>query len=257
MVRIFALTNSLAKLKPLPGYSFPATARKIANIHALFPPQLIRQEPSLFGASLLFAARYGGPITQKILHDLLPLIPSQGNHRIVIDTRTHDLRVGEIPAIPGWHTDFVERTPASGMEPDYCKITPSVNIYIINASSCHDGVSSTEYLTQSISLDIPSSQVNTRLDEQLSSMTTLQTEKAVDGDILRMDQLSLHRATPAHTAGMHYLLRVAVLHNLATTILASSYQNEVRMQSHSKRATVSKRRKICDRPELPDLSTLV
>lgn len=237
--RAFSGVRTLHLLKGLDHYFFPATARKVGMVWSLFTADQIRKEPALFSADLPYALQNGGPITHAVLNELMK-IPSVQNaangdlpgHHVIIDTRIHELQMGEYPAIPGLHTDFVERSASTNMQPDYRLITPSVKTYIVNLSDHVGGVSNTEYIKDAISLNIPTENVYMNLDEQIRGKLNVQSAKVTDGDILQMDQLSLHRATPAHTAGMRYFLRLGILHNLSTTILQKSPPNELRRHSH-------------------------
>jgi hypothetical protein len=235
----FSGSRTLHTLSKLDHYLFPATARKVGTVWSLYTTDQIHKEPALFSADLPYALQNGGLITHKILNELMK-IPSVQNaasgdlpgHHVIIDTRIHELQMGEYPAIPGWHTDFVERSASTNMQPDYRLITPSVKTYIVNISDHAGGVSNTEYLQDAISLNIPTENVYMNLDEQIRGKLSVRKAKVTDGDILQMDQLSLHRATPAHSAGMRYFLRLGILHNLSTTILQKSPPNELRRHSH-------------------------
>ncbi len=225
------ITRSFSELH---NYTFPASAKKVGSVRETFTAEQIRSEPPLFSADLPFALSAGGPITirvlkemQKIPHVLKALTAGLPGHQLIIDSRIHNLHPGDFPAIPGWHTDFVERTPETGMQPDYRRITPSVKTYVINLSSRTGGVSNTEFVRESVQLNIPTENVYQSLDEQITDLKP-KVIKASDGEIFEMDQLSLHRATATHAPGMRYFLRLGVLHNLSTTILQTAPQNEIR-----------------------------
>src|SRR5581483_11567200 len=127
---------------------FPATAQRVATMQGTYSSEMLQSEPALFSADMDCALSFGGPITRAVLRELLkdPYVKAvyEGKvpgHQIIIDSRVHTLKKGEIPAIPGWHTDVAERTAANNMQPSYSVITPSVRIYIINLSDQPEGVS--------------------------------------------------------------------------------------------------------------------
>jgi hypothetical protein len=64
-------------------------------------------------------------------------------------------------------------------------------------------------------------------------MSGLNATQVSDGEILSMDQYSLHRIRPAHHDGLRGFIRVAVLHNLASTIFQDRPQNGRRKQIQS------------------------
>jgi hypothetical protein len=238
-IRPFSSSRTVGKLTELNQYHFPPSAKIVGKVWGLYKTAQIRQEPALFSVDIPFAFKHGGPITRKILDELIQ-IPSVRNafngdlpgHHIIIDTRIHELQIGEYPAIPGWHTDFVERTASTNMQPDYRSITDSVKIYVVNISDHEKGVSNTEYLQDSIKLNIPLENIYMKIDEQIRERLSLRKAKVSDGDILQMDQHSLHRVTPTHSPGMRYFFRLSILHNLAKTILQKSPVNELRKHSH-------------------------
>lgn len=222
----------------LNDYLFPATAKKETKIWENFTAQQISAEPSLFSADLPYAYFKGGPITSRVLQEMRKLpdvwavfTGKVTDHHIIIDSRVHSLEKGDYPAIPGWHTDFAERTMSSSMQPDYFKITPTVKVYIVNLSDQEKGVSNTEIIVEPIKLNIPKENVYQSLDNQINKLKPKKI-KVCDGEIIGMDQLSLHRATKTHQSGVRFFLRLAILHNLSTTILQTTPQNEVRNQLH-------------------------
>lgn len=225
------------------SFPFPATGHVVGKISGVFPASALATEPMLFASDFDFAMHHGGPITQYVLTELLkqPYVQKavEGKipgHTIIIDTRVHRLEVGEEPAIPGWHTDFAERTEASHFQPDYTRITPTVKTYVINISDHEGGVSNTEYMTEPTTLQLPKKGVYQAVDRQLNEDKITARAKLVDGEIIEMDQLSLHRGTPSHQAGQRYFMRFAILHDLPSTILQTAPQNEVRNQVQSYRS---------------------
>ena len=220
--------------------TFPPTAKVISKNQGCFPKEMIEKEPDLLAADLDYALANGGPITQYYLTKFLEssylkdaysgILP--GLH-VIVDTRIHALKKGEYPGISGWHTDFIERVSPTNMELDYSKFNPSVKIYIVNFSDHPKGVSNTEYLTSEVRLALPEKQVYTSIDRQINAMTALNALQVSDGEILAMDQYSLHRVRPAHQEGLRGFIRIAVLHNLASTIFQDRPQNATRKQIQS------------------------
>ncbi len=238
---VFKSTRNVCKGRffgELNDYLFPATAKKEIKIWDNFTTEQILAEPSLFSADLPYAYYKGGPVTSRVLQEMRKIpdvwavfTGKVTNHHIIIDSRVHNLKKGDYPAIPGWHTDFAERTLSSSMQPDYFKITPTVKVYIVNLSNQEKGVSNTEIIAEPVKLNIPEVNVYQSLDDQIKKLKPKKI-KVCDGEIIGMDQLSLHRATKTHQSGVRFFLRLAILHNLSTTILQATPQNEVRNQLH-------------------------
>lgn len=215
-------------------FVFPPTAKKVTALRGLYSTAELLKEPDLFAADLDYSLSHCGPIMHSILLELCKvryvnkiLRGEVPGHHIIIDTRVHRIKKGEYLAIPGWHTDFAERSPASGMQPDYSKITPTTTTYVINLSDHPEGVSNTEYLSEAVVLDVPTKQTYLSLDKQINALSP-SIVKMRDGDVVEMDQLSLHRGTAAHNDGTRGFLRLAILHDLNTTILQAKPKNEIR-----------------------------
>lgn len=66
----------------------------------------IKNTQGLWNASFEDAIRFGGDLTRSALQAMN--IRGDRKH-IVVDVKTHMLMPGMIPAIPGWHTDGVDR----------------------------------------------------------------------------------------------------------------------------------------------------
>ncbi len=212
--------------------AFPPTAKVISKNQGCFQKEIIEDETALLSADINYALENGGPITRYFLTKFLEdpylrdvysgVIP--GLH-IIVDSRIHALKQGEYPGLPGWHTDFIERVSPTNMELDYSKFNPAVKIYIVNFSDHPKGVSNTEYLTDGVSLTLPEKHVYKSLNTQISSMPRINSRQVADGEILSMDQYSLHRISPAHQDGLRGFIRLAVFHDLTTTIFQDRAQN--------------------------------
>jgi len=240
-------------------FTFPPTAKVISRYPGLYSTEMMRREIDFFAADLQYSLKHCGPIQKFFLTKLLqvPYVRAVylGQHpglQLILDSRTHVLEIDEQPAIPGWHTDFAERTPSTNLQPDYSRITPSVRTYVVNYSDHPNGVSNTEFMTSEVDLILPKERVYQAVDTQLESMPFIDSSQLVDGEIIEMDQWSLHRGKPAHNRGSRGFMRLAILHNLTTTILQTKPLNEQRhhLQSYQNMFLVFRKRNHLQNPLL-------
>lgn len=64
------------------------------------------------------AMRIGGPMVDAVWGALNSVLTDDEMSRLRWDTRTHMLKPGWYPSIPGWHADFVARDTGGNIRPD-------------------------------------------------------------------------------------------------------------------------------------------
>lgn len=200
----------------------------------------IHSEPMLFSADWNFAREHGGPLTNYVM-DFLKNEPDicsagiarmirlakskgtkvedfQGNeldvegeieYNCIIDTRSHMLMKGMYPAIPGWHCDGVPRCEQYS-QPNLEKIDPGVKFYTCILSTV-ENVSQTEFLDEEIELTIDRENVWSSLDRQLNSQAAFYNKELQEGDIVKFDQNTPHRAVSCVNPGWRFFFRLGVI----------------------------------------------
>lgn len=162
-------------------------------------------ETMLFAASPRFASEAGGPITQRVLDRLLPMLPAVPPGKwAVVDTRVHMLMPGVYPAMSGWHCAFWPR--GENGQPD---LDDEIGRMDVMSWTCIVGHNSpTEFAVGMICLDVDPERVWASVSERLSS-ANMPTRFIEFGKIYRFNAYALHRATGAHTAGWRYFFRLS------------------------------------------------
>lgn len=94
---------------------FKSTSRIVGALPA-YGQTVVKNEPMFFSASLEFALRHGGAITDAFVRALPAEFRSDPT--AYLDSRVHMLMPGWYPCIPGWHHDDVPRNTADG-QPNY------------------------------------------------------------------------------------------------------------------------------------------
>jgi hypothetical protein len=201
-------------------YRFAPTCQKVRQLPGLYSAKEMAAERDLYSADVNFTLKHGGEITKAFVISMLEEMgisikyatPKSPFYKVLVDARITYLKQGEYPAVPkGWHTDFAHCGKLG--EPTYLSASGLVESYVANFSSHPEGVSNMEYLGESVTVELPYHQgVRARLNEQISP--SLYIKKARDGEILKMDQSSLHRAAAAHHAGMRGFIRLALIESI-------------------------------------------
>lgn len=177
-------------------HTFVPSVRVVGKIDPVAPWEVIFAEPMLCGASWGFARERGGPLTQRVLDVLEAEVP--GGRGARIDTQSQDLMEGQYPAIPGWHCDSAS-IPRADVRP----------VYTCFVSSVAGGVSRTLFAAEPLTLDIDNDHVwgSTHRGAELFLMHR---QVAEDGDVVRFDDNTLHRAAECHQRGWRYWFRLAI-----------------------------------------------
>ena len=169
----------------------------------------IESEVMLHGASPAFAREHGGVLTHRIL-DAIEWKLEYHKH-YVIDTKSVMLMPGMYPSIPGWHCDGVIRNHQFA-QPDLTKMNSEIKHWAGLVSSHHEGVSNTEFIQETMTINCDEHKVWSSVDKHLESLEKLNTFHILDGDIIEFSQSTLHRAKPAINKGWRFFFRLSEYH---------------------------------------------
>ena len=170
----------------------------------------LEAEPMLFSASVEFATRHGGPITSWVLGSLAQLPGSTPDDlHAVVDTRTHMLMPGMIPAIPGWHCDGLVR-PTKYAQPIISSRDPRVRHFACFFASAPN-VSRTVFSAGPERIDVDPDRVWGSVDEAMSRRPYGPPRVFIqrEGEILEFDENTLHRAAPCVEPGWRMFFRLS------------------------------------------------
>lgn len=200
--------------------------------------KLIHREPMLFGSDAKFADMHGGPLTNLALIALEDIGVNRKD--LIVDTRSHMLKPGWFPAIPGWHCDEVPRgkdgQPDIDLIPEDPKKRPMHYLIVLDAG--------TNAMTHFLSSRAHSLHVfdrglarfdNARQRDSKATLwgecdkfirSTVQPdnkERTLSGHLYSFDQFDFHTATPATGDGWRWFFR-------ATAKSKRPVANEIRRQ---------------------------
>lgn len=185
---------------------------------SVVPAEVITDEPMLYSASPLFAQTYGGPLTQAALGQMQHFMENIGlppGCHWVIDTRSHMLMPGQYPAIGGWHCDAVPRAHYNA-QPDLDRMNRDVWHLTAHVSTHKEGVSSTLFLIEPLTLDIDTERVWASAHEGVKKY---EPETLVcapmhrvpgDGAVVAFNQPTLHRAARTVHRGWRWWIRASM-----------------------------------------------
>ena len=198
---------------------FNANQRVVGQLkRGTFDLDELEQEQSMYSATPEFCREYGGPITRNILQEVPEEFYAQAHQRGLfpnIDVRIHRLYPGNYPAYPGWHCDAQFRETYFG-QPRREQTEISDHL-ICTVSSQPNGVSNTEFIDESVELEIadhdPEEGVAfwALVDRQMKKERKgVKIWRMPDGYLTRFDCLTLHRCRPATRRGWRLFFRVAM-----------------------------------------------
>ena len=208
--------------------NFTSDISYIERTSLVVSPDIIKEEPMLFSASLDFASKNGGQLTKHMLRVIEGSLSrdiiahaNMGYHPI-IDTKVVMLKEGWYPSIPGWHCDGIPRCASSG-QPDMSKLHEPVFHYIGSISSVSD-LCPTEILNKEVDLDIDDSKVWKSADSGVRGLSDIEDNilSLRSGHVVRFDRQTLHNCTPAHSKGWRFFFRLS--------FMGTPARNEIRNQ---------------------------
>jgi len=188
--------------------------------------ETIMEEPMLYSASLEFARKNGGKLTNRVLDDIdsyltkdISYHANKGYHP-VIDTKVTMLKKGWYPSIPGYHCDNVPRGSRFN-QPDMSELYNKVFHYVSSISSDNE-LCPTKFVDEIVDVDIIKSQVWKSVDKALNEDKELLTLDLKSGQIARFSRETLHTCSPAHKDGWRFFFRLS--------FMATPAKNEIRNQ---------------------------
>lgn len=189
----------------------PEYNTSVEILRGVRPTWQIKNEPMLFHADPEFAWVAGGVLTREVLKAARLLNPLTGPW--VIDTRVHMLMPGQLPAIGGWHCDWVPRTVEleDGPQPDMSRLHETQKNFVITFSDHPEGVSRTRYLDEEFEAEIdPTKKVWSQVHDQIER-AGLRSTQIDDGVLVSFWRPALHMAMPAERAGWRWFFRASRL----------------------------------------------
>lgn len=202
-------------------HMFRPSYERLAYLPGLRTVEELHSEPMLFSASPAFAYTHGGPITKEVLEFFkrsVRLVVEPGL-QIVIDTRTHMLMKGMLPAIPGWHCDGLVR-PERYAQPLLESYDPRVRHYAIFFAT-EPRVSRTVFCKDARTLEVDPDRVWGSVDQSLQATEKWLSRDGDDaktrffyeqteGELMSFDEQTLHRASPCEVPGWRMFFRLSV-----------------------------------------------
>lgn len=197
-------------------YTFTPNFSTVARVRPAHTIAALSEEVGVYSATPAFVRRHCGPIARAMLDavpsgyyaeaDSLGLYPN-------VDIRIHRLYPGDYPAYPGWHCDGEYRETYFS-QPDLDRIKVSKHV-IANVSSCDEGVSNTEFLTEPFTCDVVSTSSEHTLWGQVHTALAAAPRSTVathDGELIVFDSWTLHRVMPARIRGWRMFFRMSMWH---------------------------------------------
>ena len=190
--------------------------------------KVIKEEPMLYGASIEFARKKGGVLTNKVLNKIEnrveELIPSQAKmgYHPVIDTKSVMLMPNWYPCIAGWHCDGVIRADRNS-QPDLSTLNQDVRHFTCAFNSAQE--TGTQFLRTVdggvVFNNIDEDNVWKSVDEEVDDRGFV-TDNAVNGQVVEFSRDTLHRCPPVKSRQWRYFFRLSFYHMPA--------MNEIRNQ---------------------------
>lgn len=162
-------------------------------------------------------------ITRKLFdHDMFRTVQmfSPDDFFVVIDTRVTMTMEGMYPSIPGWHGDDIPRSRTTG-QPVLHAVNPLVQHFMVIVSDQPAAVSTTEFVTEPMEVDVDIANVWRSVDQHINEIKP-ETRFIEQGEIVRFNQEAIHRASPTTTPGWRFFYRASITHRKPA--------NEVRKQ---------------------------
>lgn len=198
---------------------------RVGNSIPHFDDEVIKNEPMFFNCSLMYALKFGGPITKAFFKALIPSIPrSVKLVDVVFDSRVHMLMPGWYPCIPGYHHDDVPRSRVDG-QPNYYdpEYRSEHALALVNGDICP-----TEFAVGQFELsEVPIGETiykvwHEEVVQQLNDRVGMRWN-APTNTIVHFDDRSFHQGVPAVKSGWRWFGRASWNTNRKPT-------NEIRRQ---------------------------
>lgn len=169
----------------------------------------IRDEPMIWTGDYNFARKNGGSITQEFLDkieatDLWKDNVGQENLYFVLDSRVTHTMPGNYPSMGGWHCDDFNRGEKYG-QPKLADRDKRVCHFMALVSEGE--VTCTEFITDSVTLQVNPEAVWNSVDNELGEAANLVKRKIKPHEIIFFSQDALHRASECTNAGWRLFIR--------------------------------------------------
>lgn len=194
-----------------PAFSCVQTFQGVRTIKEL------EQEVGVYSATPDFIRNNCGPIANEIL-ELIPgwyydLAKYLGLF-VNCDIRIHRLYPSDYPAYPGWHCDGEFRETYFS-QPDLDRI--KTHEHLIATVSSHElGISNTQFLAEEFEYTSDEESPSHNLWQEINNKLNEKQEKKVfdtrDGQLIKFDAWTLHRAMPASIRGWRLFFRMSMWH---------------------------------------------
>jgi len=172
-------------------------------------------EPSLTAHGLVAVYQQKAPLAQCALNFVRTQYQQEICHAekeglsAIVDTRTHQLNIGQFPAVPGWHCDGVPRNNYHG-QPCFDLINPAAFTVCVCLSTEPNGVSNTQFVSDTIKPKLwDKEHVYRDLHEQVRRIAPCVATIA-DGQFVKFTPKSIHRATETHRRGWRWWFRFSM-----------------------------------------------
>lgn len=171
--------------------------------------QVIEEEYQFFQASPAFIESKmgadGTQMTAAVLEVLKESLTTEEYENLRIDTKTHMLKPGWYPCIPGWHCDFVNRDANEDIQPD-----PEIDSQVRHFLVCSNAPT-TQFMHDR---HVESSgegwkQVDAGIVDNIH-LGYHDLYQVSPTEILEFDAQELHRGMPAKGSGWRYFFRASL-----------------------------------------------
>ncbi len=150
---------------------------------------LLERQPNFKYAELDFALKYSQPYVQSLIQS----IPYENTRKhIVLDIKKIYLQKGQLPCLPGWHTDCT-LNPLHETRPE---------AHYILISGCG---SKTKFLNQSLEIELQEDMFKSINDAMTKEVNVLEIE---EDTFYSYDRFSIHAPSPAEYEGLRFIIRL-------------------------------------------------
>lgn len=179
--------------------SFTPAIKTLGKMQKRSIPE-IKNEPMFFNSSPRFVLQNCGDVTRDFFAQLIDVdfFRDSEDLKWVFDSRVTMTMPGMYPSIPGWHCDDFRRGHVHA-QPDIERgeIDDSITHYMGIVGDT-DELTGTEFVTQSVTIEIDKRRVWNSLDAAINFMSgDLKTRRLQNQEIIRFNQSAIHRATEA------------------------------------------------------------
>jgi len=177
----------------------------------------VTSECMIFQGSWDFARNFGGEITQLMMdeiEDYGEFEADNEDYRFIIDTRSHMLKIGMYPAIPGYHCDFWPRKPGTYGQPDLTKYDPGARFYAGFVSAAANMTSRTVFIDEEVEISVDPKRVWHSVNEEIERKhkeDRLKRRLQQDGEILMFNGMTIHSATKSLLPGWRFFFRLSIV----------------------------------------------